>query len=279
MARYEFNGKQLDLSHPVVMGILNVSPDSFYDGGKYPDLATQVEQAGRMLDAGAAIIDIGGISTRPGAPEVDEEDELLRVMPALNIILKIYPDCLVSVDTYRPSIAKTAAEHGAFMINDIYGGMYDPKMLPLIAKLNIPYVVMHMKGSPQNMQADPQYGDVVAEISYFFDAQLRKLEEMGFRKLILDPGFGFGKTIGHNFEVLSRFPEFTYHGYPLMAGLSRKSMISRVLGTDPADTLNGTTVLNTVALLKGASILRVHDVKEAMEAIKLVGRIGQTEIP
>jgi dihydropteroate synthase len=277
MARFEFNGKKLDLSRPLVMGILNVSPDSFYDGGKYPDLATQVEQAGRMLNEGAAIIDIGGISTRPGAPEVDVEEELLRVMPALKVILRVYPDCLVSVDTFRPTVAKIAAENGAFMINDIFGGMYDNEMLPLIARLGMPYVIMHMKGTPQNMQDDPRYGDVVAEISYFFDAQIRKLEELGFRKLILDPGFGFGKTIGHNFEILSRFSEFTYHGYPLMAGLSRKSMVSRVLGTDPADTLNGTTVLNTVALLKGASILRVHDVKEALEAVKLTGRVNAVE--
>jgi len=259
------------------MGILNVSPDSFYDGGEYPDIATQVEQAGRMLNEGAAIIDIGGISTRPGAAEVNEEEELLRVIPALKVILRVYPDCLVSVDTFRSSVAKVAAENGAFMINDIFGGMYDDAMLPLVAKLGIPYVVMHMKGTPQNMQDDPRYGDVVAEISYFFDAQIRKLEELGFRKLILDPGFGFGKTIGHNFEILSRLSEFAYHGYPLMAGLSRKSMISRVLGTDPAETLNGTTVLNTVALLKGASILRVHDVKQALEAIKLTGRVNAGE--
>jgi dihydropteroate synthase len=273
MSLFEYNGKKLDLSRPAVMGVLNVTDDSFYDGGRYPDVASQVGQAGRMLSEGAAIIDIGAVSTRPGASEAEEEEELLRVMPALQAILREFPHCLVSVDTFRPSIARTAAENGAFMINDIYGGLYDPGMLPLIAELNIPYVIMHMKGNPANMQDDPQYGDVVAEISYFFDAQLRKLQALGFHKVILDPGFGFGKTTGHNFEILSRFGEFDHHGYPLMAGFSRKSMINRILGTDPDTALNGTTVLNTIALLKGASLLRVHDVKEAVEAVKLTEKL------
>lgn len=274
----EFNGKHLDLSSPVVMGILNLTPDSFYDGGRFPDMESRIEQAGRMLEEGAAIIDIGAVSTRPGAAEVDEEEELLRVMPAIQAILRAYPECLISVDTYRPSIAKIAAENGAFMINDVYGGMYDEGMLPMVATLDIPYVVMHMKGTPETMQDDPQYGDVVAEISYFFDARIRKLEGSGFRKLILDPGFGFGKQAIHNFEILSRYTEFSQFGYPLMAGFSRKSMINRILGTDPSGALNGTTVLNTIALLKGASILRVHDVKEAVEAVQLVGEVHKTDL-
>jgi len=266
----EFNGLRLDLSKPVVMGILNVTPDSFYDGGRYADTAGRVEQAGKMLEAGAAIIDIGAVSTRPGSAEVDEEEEMLRLMPALQAILRAFPGCLVSVDTYRPSIARLAAENGAFMINDIYGGTWDDAMIPMIAGLGIPYVIMHMKGTPRTMQEDPQYGDVVAEISYFFDAQVRKLEAMNFRKIILDPGFGFGKTTGHNFEILARFGEFEQHGYPLMAGMSRKAMVWRTLGTTPEGALNGTTVLNTVALQKGASILRVHDVGEAAGAIRLL---------
>ncbi len=270
----EFNGLKLDLTTPAVMGILNVTPDSFYDGGYFPDLASQVEQAGRMLEEGAAVIDIGAVSTRPGAAEVEEEDELLRVMPAVQAILKAYPGCLVSVDTFRPSIARIAAENGAFMINDIYGGMYSSDMLPTVAGLNIPYVLMHMKGTPATMQDDPQYGDVVAEISYFFDVQVRKLEALGFHKIILDPGFGFGKTRSHNFEILSRFAEFSHHGYPLLAGMSRKAMIWRTLGIHPEAALNGTTVLNTIALLNGARILRVHDVKEAVETVKLIGELG-----
>lgn len=278
MTILEYNGKRLDLSSPAVMGILNLTPDSFYDGGRYPDTASRVEQAGRMLAEGAAIIDLGAVSTRPGAAEVEEEEELLRVMPVLQAILRTYPDCLVSVDTFRPSIARTAAENGAFMINDIYGGLYDGEMIPVIAELDIPYVIMHMKGTPQTMQEEPKYGDVVAEVSYFLDAQVRKLEEKGFRKIILDPGFGFGKTVSHNFEILSRFGELLHHGYPLLAGFSRKSMINRVLGTTPAEALNGTTVLNTIALMNGVSILRVHDVGEAVEAVLLMNEVRKTEI-
>lgn len=278
MGSLEFNGLKLDLSIPAVMGILNVTPDSFYDGGFYPDLASQVERAGRMLEEGAAIIDIGAVSTRPGSGEVEEEDELLRVMPVLQAIVRTFPGCRVSVDTFRPEIARIAAENGAFMINDIYGGTFSPEMITTVAGIGIPYVLMHMKGTPQNMQDDPRYGDVVGEISYFFDAQVRKLEELGFRRIILDPGFGFGKTRGHNYEILSRFTEFASHGYPLLAGMSRKAMIWRTLGITPADALNGTTVLNTIALLNGASILRVHDVKEAVEAVKLVKELHKEEL-
>lgn len=275
---FEYNGKKLDLSRPLVMGIQNLTPDSFFDGGRYPDMSSRLKHVGQMLEEGASIIDLGAISTRPGAADVDEEEELLRVMPVLQAILREYPSCLVSIDTYRPSIARIAAENGAFMINDIYGGMFDETMLPTIASLNIPYILMHMKGTPQTMQIDPRYGDVVAEVSYFFDAQIRKLEEYGFYKIILDPGFGFGKTVDHNYEILSRFGELTHHGYPLLAGFSRKSMINKVLGTEPVAALNGTTILNTIALLKGASILRVHDVKEAMEVIQLTSRISDEEI-
>lgn len=278
MNELEFNGRKLDLSRPAVMGILNLTPDSFYDGGFYADLDSRVAQAGRMLDEGAAIIDIGGVSTRPGSGEIQEEEEMLRVMPALQAILRAYPECLVSIDTYRSRIAQLAVDNGAFMINDIFGGTGDPEMIPFIASCNVPYVMMHIRGKPLNMQEKPVYGDVVAEISYFFDAQLKKLQDLNFRKTILDPGFGFGKTVEHNFEILRRLGEFFSHGYPLMAGLSRKSMINKVLGTNPSEAKNGTTVLNTIALLKGVSILRVHDVREAVEAVRLVEKLREGEI-
>lgn len=260
------------------MGILNITPDSFYDGGSYPTLNEQVEQAGRMLEEGAAVIDLGGASTRPGSGEVDEEEELLRVMPALQAILRTFSGCLLSVDTYRASIARHALDNGAFMVNDVTGGTADAGMLSLMASRGAPYVMMHMKGTPKTMQTDPRYGDVTGEISYFFEAQLKRLEEQGYYNTILDPGFGFGKTVAHNFEILRRLDEFAVHGYPLLVGLSRKSMINRVLGTTPAEALNGTSVLNAIALLKGVSILRVHDVREAVETIRLVERTTNPEM-
>ncbi len=266
----EYNNKKLDISKPIVMGVLNLTPDSFYEGSRAESSDSLVELAGRMLKDGASILDIGGVSTRPGAAEVDEEEELLRLLPALRTLLTAFPECLVSVDTYRPTVARIAAKQGAFMINDIYGGTFDDDMIPAIALLNIPYVVMHMKGVPANMQEDPHYGDVIGEIAYFFEQQVKKLRKFGFRKIVLDPGFGFGKSVAHNFEILARLEEFVNLGYPVMAGLSRKSMINKVLGTRPSEALNGTTVLNTIALLHGAKILRVHDVKEAMETITLV---------
>jgi dihydropteroate synthase len=273
----EYKGRKLDLSKPVVMGILNLTPDSFYKESRVSEPTEVVEMAGKMLREGAAILDIGAVSTRPGAAGVAEDEEQLRVMPALRAILRAYPDCLVSVDTYRASVARIAAHMGAFMINDIFGGTFEEAMLPAIADLGIPYVIMHMKGTPQTMQEDPKYGDVVGEIAYFFDRQTSKLSELGFHKIVLDPGFGFGKSVAHNFEILSRLQEFSTPGYPVMAGLSRKSMINKVLGTRPSEALNGTTVLNTIALLNGAQILRVHDVKEAVEAVRLVEELERAE--
>lgn len=272
---FEYNGKTIDLSIPRVMGILNVTPDSFYDGktlrredcmmlGLYD---TKVEE---MIGQGAYIIDIGAVSTRPGAAAVSIEEEKRRLLPVVKEIRRLFPSCIISIDTYRAEIAKTAAGEGADIINDISGGNMDPDMLPAIAQLQIPYVIMHMQGTPATMQLEPSYSNVVDEVKQFLLEQVTKLENMGHHKIILDPGFGFGKTVEHNYFLLDRLEELVNTGYPVLAGFSRKSMINRVLGTKPSEALNGTTVLNTVALLKGGSILRVHDVKEAVEATKLV---------
>jgi dihydropteroate synthase len=223
----------------------------------------------RMLQEGAYIIDIGAVSTRPGAAEVSPEEEKNRLMPVLKEIRKVYPGIIISVDTYRAEIAGMAASEGADMINDISGGTFDPAMINTIIKLDIPYVIMHIRGTPATMQVNPVYDDVVKEVLDFLLKQAEKLVNKGHHKIIIDPGFGFGKTVEHNFQLLKRLDELVSTGYPVLAGLSRKSMINRVLNIKPADALNGTTVLNTLALLKGASILRVHDVREAREAIQL----------
>ena len=266
-------GKFLDVTQPVVMGILNVAPDSFYDGGVYTSVGDQLKQAEKMLKEGASIIDIGAVSTRPGAKAVDEKQELSRLLPILTVISKYFPSCILSVDTFRSAVATIAIENGAGMINDIYGGRFDEKIIETVASHTIPYVIMHMQGTPQTMQVDPHYTDVVKDITGFFTGQLA-LFPSGYNQIILDPGFGFGKKIEHNFQILSRLTEIKTLGYPVMAGLSRKSMINKVLHIKPIEALNGTTVLNTIALLKGVNILRVHDVKEAIEAIKLVAMTG-----
>lgn len=274
MKEWIVNGRRLDLTEPVVMGVLNLTPDSFFDGGRYLDLDAQLKQAERMLEEGAGIIDIGAISSRPGAAEVCQTGELERLLPSLKAIRHHFPQAILSVDTYRPLIARAMAEHGADMINDIYGGRFEPGMFETVAALGLPYVMMHMKGTPETMQADPQYSDVVAEVTYFFEQQLRKAEEAGVRRVIIDPGFGFGKLTEHNYALLGSLDRFREQGRPVMVGISRKSMINKVLNTRPEEALNGTTVLNTIALLKGANILRVHDVKAAVEAVKLVKMLG-----
>lgn len=256
------------------MGILNLTPDSFFDGGRYPDVDRQLAQVEKMLLDGASIIDIGAVSTRPGAAEVCLTGEMERLIPALKAIRIRFPECILSVDTYRPLVAKAMVSYGADMINDIFGGRYEEGMLETMASLDVPYVMMHMKGDPETMQANPVYSDVVAEVLYFFEQQTSRARLSGINQIIIDPGFGFGKTDAHNYRLLSSLDQFRSLGYPLMAGLSRKSMINRVLKTRPDEALNGTTVLNTVALLKGADILRVHDVKEAVETIKLVSMLG-----
>ena len=262
-----------DLSTPVVMGILNVSPDSFYDGGSYIEEKNYLLKVEEMTSSGALIIDIGGTSTRPGAGEISIEEEWKRIGPVIRAVRKHFNKTCISVDTFSANIAEKALDIGANMINDISGGTFDKKMAIIIGKYNVPYVLMHIQGRPGNMQQNPLYNDVVEEIATFFTGQIKTFTEHGASKLILDPGFGFGKTLEHNYALLNNLNRFTSFGYPILAGLSRKSMINQVIGTSPEDALNGTTVLNTIALLNGAKILRVHDVKEAVEAVKLVGNL------
>jgi dihydropteroate synthase len=262
--------RQMDLSIPLVMGILNLTPDSFFDGAKYQKIDAQLQRVEQMLHEGASVIDIGAVSTRPGAPAVSEVDEIKRLIPSLSRIRRHFTACFISVDTFRPAVARMAIDHGADMINDIYGGRYEEGMFETIASYHVPYILMHMKGTPVTMQQNPVYTDVVAEVAYFFEQQLVRCRETGMREVFIDPGFGFGKTVEHNYALLSRLDEFKSFGVPIVAGLSRKSMINQVLQTTADEARNGTTVLNTIALIKGADILRVHDVKEAVEAIRLV---------
>ncbi|MCD4746858.1 MAG: dihydropteroate synthase [Bacteroidales bacterium] len=256
------------------MGILNITPDSFYDGDKYNSEYLWLKQTEKMLKEGASIIDIGVVSTRPGAKKISEKEELQRLLPVLTSIVKNFSDLIISVDTYRSGIAEIAVQNSAFMINDISGGTFDKKMFDTIAKLQVPYIIMHIKGAPQNMQKNPTYDNVVKEIKNFFSQQIKKLNLKGINDIIIDPGFGFGKTLKHNYEILNNLNSFNAFGLPVLAGISRKSMINKVLNTKPSEALNGTTVLNTICLLKGAKILRVHDVKEAMEVIKIVSQIS-----
>ncbi|OQX81276.1 MAG: dihydropteroate synthase [Bacteroidetes bacterium 4484_249] len=265
------NEKTLSLAKPVIMGILNITPDSFYDGGKFRFEKEQLNKVEKMVIEGAAIIDVGAVSTRPGAKQVSQQEELNRLLPVVKIILNSFPEVFISVDTFRSEVAKAVINEGIHIINDISGGTFDEKMFEVIAGYKVPYIMMHIKGTPENMQESPQYENVVEEIKEFFKVQLEKLAKLNITEnIVLDPGFGFGKTLEHNFEILKNLNLFKNLGFPLLAGLSRKSMINKVLNIKPAQALNGTTVLNTIALLNGANILRVHDVKEAVEAVKLV---------
>jgi dihydropteroate synthase len=267
-------GILLDLQHPRIMGIINVTDDSFYPGSRYTSDGEILAIAGKMLEEGADILDIGGCSTRPGALDVPEEVEKKRVCRATELILDRYPEAVISVDTYRASVAGEAViNSGAAIINDISGGEMDKGMFPLVIRLNVPYIMMHMQGTPETMQSEPHYVDVVSDILFWFGQRIAQLQQAGVKDIILDPGFGFGKTSKHNFEILARLNEFHIAGLPLLAGLSRKSMIWRTLNITPDDALNGTSALNMTALMKGASILRVHDVKEAKEVITLFEKI------
>lgn len=262
-------GKLIDLSQPIVMGILNVTPDSFYDGGKYNNASGLVEKAQEHLVAGATMIDVGAISTRPNAVDISIEEERERLIPSIALLRKEFHHAVISADTFRSEIAREAVEAGADIINDISGGTMDEKMFETIAELQVPYVLMHIQGTPQTMQDDPQYDDVVEEVMSFFKSRAYELKTLGVHDVILDPGFGFGKTVEHNYSLLKELKRFEIFGYPILCGFSRKSMINRVIGTKPEEALNGTTVLNTLALDRGAKILRVHDVKEAVEAVEL----------
>jgi dihydropteroate synthase len=264
-------GNLLDIIDPIVMGIINVTPDSFYKGSRVTDENTLLKQAERMMTEGAAILDIGGMSSRPGAEIIDEKEELERVLPAVKSVLKRFPEAIISVDTIRSSVARACVSEGATMVNDITAGRFDADMFQTIADLkNIPYVVMHMKGeTPQNMQKQAIYDDIALEILDFFIERIGILRGMGVRDIVIDPGFGFGKTIEHNFGLLKKIHVFKMLEVPILAGLSRKSMIWKTLNISADEALNGTTVCHVIALQQGAKILRVHDVKEAVETIKL----------
>ncbi len=262
-------GRLLNMDEPLVMGIINATPDSFYEGHLHTGIEGIVSVAGNMIAAGAAILDVGGLSTRPGSKPISIEEETGRVVPVIRSILKKHPDAIISVDTYHSAVAMAAVEAGACIVNDISAGNLDKNMLPTVARLQTPYICMHMKGTPETMQLHPVYDDVVKEVLDFFIAKTDECTRLGIKDIIIDPGFGFGKTIFHNFQLLKKMELFSMLNRPLLAGLSRKSSIYKTLGTSAAEALNGTTVLNTIALLHGASILRVHDVKEAKEAVTL----------
>jgi len=269
-------GRLLSFDTPRVMGVINITPDSFYKGSRYTDEASILAAAGKMVGDGADFIDIGGYSSRPGAESVSEEEEKSRVLPAIKLVSSAFPQAVISVDTFRAAVAREAVDKcGAHIINDISGGEADRDMFPLIKELNVPYVLMHMQGTPSTMQKNPVYDDIVADILQWFGKKIVELHASGVKDIILDPGFGFGKTIANNFELLRRLKEFSVPDLPVMAGLSRKSMIWKTLNITPSDSANGTTVLNTIALLNGADILRVHDVKEAKQAVELVAHLGK----
>ena len=267
-------GELIDLSIPKVMGILNVTPNSFFDGGKYKNEDEIISQVDKMLSEGATFIDIGAYSSKPSAEFVTEQEEIDRIVPAIELILKHFPEALLSIDTFRASVAKARIESGAAIINDIAAGELDDKMFDVIAKYNVPYIMMHMRGNPQTMQSLTQYEDIVKEMLFYFSEKVRKARSVGINDLILDPGFGFAKTTDQNYEVLQKMELFNVLELPVLAGVSRKSMIYKTLGNTAQEALNGTTVLNTIALTKGAKILRVHDVKEAVECVTLMNKIG-----
>jgi dihydropteroate synthase len=266
---YLTNGKQLGFEKAQVMAVINITPDSFYDGGKYSSVKDIIKDAEMKIGEGAAIIDLGAMSSRPGAVEISEEEEIKRLKEPLKELRSHFPNVFISVDTYRSKVAEQAINLGADIINDISGGQLDANMLETVARYNVVYILMHMQGTPQTMQQAPHYHDVVKEVGSFFKEKISLCEHLGFDKLILDPGFGFGKSTEHNYTLLKGLKTFADIGYPVLAGISRKAMINKVIHTSPVTALNGTTVLNTMALLNGARLLRVHDVKEAKQAIDL----------
>jgi dihydropteroate synthase len=267
-------GKVIDLTIPKVMGILNVTPDSFYDGGRYNDENTILLQAEKLIVEGADFIDVGGYSTRPGATDISEKEELDRVIPVVKVLLKEFPSAIISVDTFRSAVAKAAIESGASLINDISAGELDAAMIDIVAELQVPYVAMHMRGTPQTMTQFTTYENLLKEMIEYFHRKMHQFKMAGIKDVIIDPGFGFAKTVDQNFELLNNLERLHVLEKPILVGLSRKSMIWRTLKTTPEATLNGTTALNTLALIKGASILRVHDVREAIEVIQLMKHVS-----
>jgi dihydropteroate synthase len=263
-------GELVDLTTPKVMGIMNLTPDSFYDGGKYKDASAILARVEGMLTDGATFIDMGAYSSRPGAEHVPEEEELKRMLPIVDLILRHFPDTLISIDTFRNKVAKESIEHGAAIINDISAGNLDDEMFATISKYQVPYIMMHMKGTPQSMQKEATYDDLIKDLRFYFSEKIRQTTELKINDVIIDPGFGFAKTTGQNYTLLNHLDLFQTFGLPILIGLSRKSMIYKVLESSPKEALNGTTALHTIALLKGTNIIRAHDVKEAVECIKLV---------
>lgn len=263
-------GRLLVLENPVVMGILNITPDSFYSGSRTESNDAILSKAEQMLSEGAKILDIGGQSTRPGSTRLSADEELQRVLPAIEVLKKQFPHCFLSIDTYHSKVAKEAVQAGADMVNDISSGEMDEQMIPTVAALQVPYIAMHMQGTPDTMQQNPSYENITREVLDYFIKKTEQCKAAGIADIVIDPGFGFGKTIAHNFQLLKELEVFQILKHPLLVGLSRKSTIYKTLGTTADKALNGTTVLNTIALQKGATILRVHDVKEAAEAITLV---------
>lgn len=274
----EVGTERISLERPVVMGILNVTPDSFYDGGHYTSEVKIIERIHEIVEQGAGIIDVGAYSTRPGAAFVDEKEELSRLSFAVELVRKYYPHVPVSIDTFRAGVAREICRClGDVIVNDISGGTMDDKMFETVAGLNVPYILMHIQGTPQTMQIAPHYDDVVCEVWDFLKERVERLNALGFDKIILDQGFGFGKTLEHNYRLLVRMEDFLDLGYPLLVGISRKTMIWKLLEVTPQEALNGTTVLNTISLLKGAHILRVHDVREAVETVRIVEAMRSAE--
>ncbi len=267
-------GQLINLSITKVMGILNVTPNSFFDGGKYKNESEILSQVDKMLNEGATFIDIGAYSSKPNAEFVPEEEEINRIVPVIQLLLKHFPDVLLSIDTFRGKVAEVSLANGAALINDISAGFLDDMMFEVIAKYNVPYIMMHMRGTPQTMQTFTDYNDIVKEMLFYFSERIQKARSFGINDLVIDPGFGFAKTIAQNYEVLQKLELFKMLELPLLVGVSRKSMIHKTLGITADEALNGTTVLNTIALIKGAQILRVHDVKEAVECVKLYEKMN-----
>ncbi|WP_228235257.1 dihydropteroate synthase [Allomuricauda sp. M10] len=263
-------GDLIDLTTPKVMGILNLTPDSFFDGGSYRDESSILNRVETMLKDGATFIDMGAYSSRPGAEHVPEEEELKRMIPIVELILKHFPGTLISIDTFRSKVAEESIVHGAAIINDISAGNLDPQMFATVAKHQVPYIMMHMKGTPQSMQKEAVYDDLIKDLRYYFSEKIEQTTQLKINDVIIDPGFGFAKTTEQNYTLLNHLDLFQTFGLPILIGLSRKSMIYKILGSTPQEALNGTTALHTIALLKGANIIRAHDVMEAVECVKLV---------
>jgi dihydropteroate synthase len=263
-------GKLYSMAKPVVMGILNTTPDSFFDGGKHITTDEALRQTEKMVNEGAAFIDIGGYSSRPNAPHIDESEELKRLIPVVEVVAAHFPEILISIDTFRSNVALEAIAAGGHLINDIAAGDDDAAMMQTVAGLNVPYIMMHKKGTPQTMQQNPHYEDVTSDIIHYFAQKISQARAHGIKDLIIDPGFGFGKTIAHNYKLLQQLNDFRLFGLPVLAGLSRKGMLQKITQTSATTALNATSSANTIALLNGAHILRVHDVKEAIECINIV---------